>query len=164
MTSATKPTVLFVHGSWHSPAHFKPIMDLFKASNFPVSCPALPTNGSAPTVNMYADAECIRSELSKLINDEGKDVVLVLHSYGGIVGTQAAHEDFNKAVRKGRGLAGGILRILYMCAFLLPLGNSLGSAFGGQLPPFIDVEVRPPQEILRFPARLCSILTLNLCI
>ena len=90
---------------------------------------------------MYDDAKCIRSEIKNIVEDGGKDVILVLHSYGGIVGTEATDEAFGKTSRESRGLSGGVKQILYMCAFLLPLGDSLGSAFGGKLPPFITVYV-----------------------
>lgn len=90
---------------------------------------------------MYEDATLIRSELTKLVEDLGKDVIVVMHSYGGVVGTEAVHESLAKKIRKGKGLPGGVLALLYMCAFLLPPEASLGSALGGGLPPFIPVEV-----------------------
>ena len=92
---------------------------------------------------MYEDAESIRSEMQKTVEDEGKDVIPVLHSYGGIVGTQAIYKSFSKASRQNLGLSGGVLGIVYMCAFLLPLGDPLGSAFGGELPPIIIVHGSP---------------------
>jgi pimeloyl-ACP methyl ester carboxylesterase len=69
----------------------------------------------------------IRSELTKLVEDLGKDVMVVMHSYGGIVGTEAVHESLAKKAREGKVLPGGVLGLLYMCAFLLP--------------PFVPVEV-----------------------
>jgi len=62
----------------------------------------------------------------------GKDVVVVMHSYGGIVGHY----------RRIGGLKGGVTRLLYMCAFVVPVGASLTGQLGGQLPPFIKVEAR----------------------
>lgn len=49
--------------------------------------------------------------------------------------------EFSKKAREAKGLAGGVIRLVFMCAFLLPLGDSLGSAFGGSLPPFIPIDV-----------------------
>ena len=139
-----QPTVLFIHGAWHSPNHFKRVRDLFEANGFPTSCPSQPTFGGPPSMKMYEDAECIRLELKRLIEDEGKDVIIVMHSYGGVVGTEAVHESFAKEIRGSKRLPGGVLHLLYMCAFVLPLGDSLGSAFGGKLPPFIVTEVGGP--------------------
>ena len=90
---------------------------------------------------MYDDAALIRSELSKLVEGEGRNVIVVMHSYGGIVGTEAVDASLAKKPREEKGLPGGVLRLLYMTALLLPIGASLGSAVGGQLPPFIPIEV-----------------------
>ncbi len=64
-----------------------------------------------------------------------------MHSYGGVVGTEAVDETLGAKQRQIKGLSGGVTQLLYLCAFLLSEGNSLGSAFGGQLPPFIKTEV-----------------------
>ena len=138
-----KPTVLFVHGSWHSPKHFQPARDAFEQAGYPTECPCQPTFNAKPgTASMQEDAKCIRSLLEELVEAQSKDVICVLHSYGGVVGTEAIHESLGKIVRQKSGLNGGVIGLLYMAAFLLPLGASLGSAFGGSLPPFIQVEVR----------------------
>jgi hypothetical protein len=93
------------------------------------------------------DAECIRSELTELIDAKSKDVVVLAHSYGGMVASQAIDSDFGKKVRESHGKSGGVVRIVYMCAFIVLKGESLGSALGGgpapdtKLPPFIPVAV-----------------------
>jgi len=46
------------------------------------------------------DAKFIRSELTKHIEDEGKNVIVVMHSYGGVVGTEAVHESLGKKARE----------------------------------------------------------------
>lgn len=138
-------TVLFVTGSWHSPKHFQPAREAFESAGYPTECPCLPTfDAKVPVVKMYEDAACIRSVLDKLVETERKDVICVLHSYGGMVGTEGIHESLGKNFREAKSLDGGVLGILYMAAFVLPLGTHLGTAFGGPLPPFIRVEVSFP--------------------
>jgi pimeloyl-ACP methyl ester carboxylesterase len=137
-----KPTTLFIHGAWHNPNHFKPVVRLFESAGYPAICPCLPTFGaSPPNMKMYEDAKCIRDELEKLVKQEGKEVVVVMHSYGGLVGTEAVHESLGKRVREADGLAGGVIGMVYMCAFLLPEGHSLWSTFGGTAPPIVTVHV-----------------------
>lgn len=155
----SKPTVLFVHGAWHSPKHFQPARDAFELAGYPTECPRQPTFDAKPgTATLYEDAKCIRSLLDELIEAQGKDVICVLHSYGGVVGTEAIHESLGKKIRQENGLKGGVLGILYMAAFILPLGASLGSAFGGSLPPFIQVEVRCsfPTQFLITRSEFCE--------
>ena len=146
MVAATKPTVLFIHGSWHSPKHFRPVRDLFEDAGYPTECPCQPSfDTKPPTTYMYEDAKAIRAELNKLIEDQGKDVIVAMHSYGGVVGTEAVDESLGKKVRESKGLPGGVLELLYICAFVLKPGDSLASTFAGDFPPFIPVEVSHAQ-------------------
>ena len=64
----------------------------------------------------------------------------VLHSYGGIVGTEAVHESLGKHARHGKGLSGGVVALLYMTAFVLAKGGSLASA-RGEPPPYLTIKV-----------------------
>jgi alpha-beta hydrolase superfamily lysophospholipase len=137
----SKPTVLFIHGSWHTPAHYAPICDLFSKSGYPTSCPLLASVGKSPPFGPIEDAQCIRSELHNLVEKEGKDVIVVAHSYGGVVASQAVDQELAREHRETNGTKGGVLGLLYMCAFLPPVGKSLESALGGALPPWIVFEV-----------------------
>lgn len=141
-----KPTILIVHGSWHTPAHFAPFLSALSAADYPTSCPALPSTQSLPHIGLHDDAACITAELSRLVEREARDVVVLAHSYGGVVATQAVHASFSQRARTEKGEAGGVLRIVYVCAFMLVEGQSLMGAFGlgpdDALPPFIRVDVR----------------------
>ena len=160
MAPPRKPVVLFVHGSWHSPAHFKPIVDLFQSTGYRALCPRLPTlNPPQSTTSLPDDAACIRSELKTLIEDEGEDVIVAMHSYGGIVGTEAVDAVWNKQSRQARGQPGGVLRLLYICAFVLPLNASLVSGFGGQIPPFIEIQASVWNHCSLFYSSCCSVGT-----
>ena len=92
-------------------------------------CPRLLTcnNDVPPTKTLGDDVALIRKTAQSLL-DDGKTVIAVMHSYGGVVGTDALH-----------GLA--IKHLIYMTAFIPPSGSSLAGMFGGQLPPFITVDV-----------------------
>lgn len=72
--------------------------------------------------------------------DAGKEVVVVMHSYGGVVGTEALH-GLGLENRKTAGNAGGVKRMIFLTAFIPQLGQSLAGIFGGKLPPFIEVKV-----------------------
>lgn len=57
-------------------------------------------------------------------------MVLVMHSYGGLVGSEAATEELSYAKRKAQGLPGGVLHLFLYSAFLLNEGQSVLSRFG----------------------------------
>ena len=64
--AASTPTILFVHGSWHTSEHFEPVRRLFEASGLPTSCPTQPSStGAPPEVGLEEDAACIHNELDK---------------------------------------------------------------------------------------------------
>jgi pimeloyl-ACP methyl ester carboxylesterase len=145
MASDTKPTVLFVHGNWHSPAHFAPICDLFNKAGYPTSCPRLASCDANPSVGPYEDAASLLPELVKLVEAQERDVIVVAHSYGGVVATQAVTKQYTKNVRGMQGKRGGILRIVYLCALLPVEGETVMSQFGvgpsDPIPPHILLDV-----------------------
>jgi pimeloyl-ACP methyl ester carboxylesterase len=142
MASLKNPTVLLVHGAWHTPKHFERVRVFLETAGYRTSCGELPTTGQLPPIGLFEDAQSIRDELKRLIEDEHRNVFVVAHSYGGVVATQATDAEFSRAARAAKGLPGGVLRIVYMCAFLPLLGESVASLFGGSLDPAISIDVR----------------------
>ena len=117
-------------------------MDLLEADDYETNCPDQPSTGAMPaTVTLYEDAQTIHSTLADLIEPQGKNVIVVMHSYGGVVGTEAVGETLVAEQCQAKGLSVSVTHLVYLCAFLLSEDNSLGSTFGGQLPPFIKTEV-----------------------
>lgn len=66
---------------------------------------------------------------------------MVAHSYGGVVVTNGV-EGFSLAHRQASGKKGGVILLIYMSAFVVPKGMCLMDMFGGNIPPWIKVEVR----------------------
>ena len=93
-------------------------------------------NAQPATTTLQEDATFIKNVVSKLIDEEGKDVILLLPS-GGMVGTEAVTEEMSKTYREKRALKGGVVKLLHVCAFLLHKGGVLVSRNGGNLPAFI---------------------------
>ena len=79
--------------------------------------------------------------LKKLIEDEGKDVLLAIHSYGGVPGCQAIGE-LEKNARLKEGKKGGVVHVLFMAALLVEQGKRLRDALPGGLPPWAAFDVR----------------------
>jgi alpha-beta hydrolase superfamily lysophospholipase len=70
--------------------------------------------------------------------DAGKDVVVVAHSYGGLVATDAAH-GLSKVERAGSGQLGGVVRIVYLSCIVGPVGST-SSETCANLPKFEFME------------------------
>ena len=146
--SKTKPYVLIVHGSWHNPNHFFPLRLALHSADYSTSCPTQPSYNALKLASpLAADAACIHTAAKALV-EAGHDVLVIAHSYGGLVGAEAITTTITKVERTKKGLKGGVVHMLYLCAFIVPVGRSLGEALLGrnELPAFIPVAVceRPP--------------------
>ncbi|KAI0401720.1 Alpha/beta hydrolase fold-1 [Xylaria palmicola] len=134
----TAPTIFFIPGAWHSPWVFDHVRDLLSARGFETEASSLATVGAAdPRVGVFDDAAGMRSALASLA-DEGKEVVVVAHSYGGFVASHAV-DGLGAKQRASTGLRGGILMILYLAAFVIPPGTDLLTMQGGSYPWWWDV-------------------------
>ncbi|KAI1292455.1 hypothetical protein F5Y03DRAFT_20983 [Xylaria venustula] len=132
------PTVFFTPGAWHRPWIFDDVRSFLSARGFKTESSSLVTPGNTdPNVGLPADAAKIQSALKNLI-DDGKEVVVVAHSYGGLV-TSNAVEGLGVEQRTRDGFKGGIIMILYLAAFAIPANDSLSGALDGHHPDWWDV-------------------------
>ncbi|KAJ2988597.1 hypothetical protein NUW58_g3886 [Xylaria curta] len=118
------PTVFFSPGAFHPPTVFDSVRSILSDRGFETEALMLVSFGSTdPSIGMLSDAKHLRSLLTKLV-DEGKEVIFVAHSYGGVVISNAV-EGLSVKQRAAEGKKGGVLMILYLCAFFMPAGTSL---------------------------------------
>ena len=141
-STASKPTIVLVPGAFHTPAHFLPLTKILHESSYPTVCVSLPSIGAqAGSSAGYAeDVGAIRSTVEKLIEDEGRDVMLVMHSYGGVPGCQTVC-GLGKTAREKGGEEGGVVHMLFMNTVLAEPGQTIFDVFGGQMPPWAKVDV-----------------------
>lgn len=139
---ASKPVFIFLPGAWHSPSIYDAVIS--KLSNHGYKSQALPLQAivakpAVTTLQPDIDAlnTAVRSEA-----EAGKDVIVVGHSWSGII-VGGALENLSKKSREEEGKKGGVIALAYIAAFVPLEGVSLVQAFGGQVPPFYDVKVRP---------------------
>lgn len=125
--STSKPTLIFVLGAWHVPAHLEPFATRLRNVGYnSVHIPALPSISTRPALTdaVGPDSAVIRKALTHAIDSAGEDVVLVAHSYGGLPACEAA-AGYSKAERQARGLKGGITRLVFIAAALLEVGDTV---------------------------------------
>ncbi len=116
----SKPTFVLLHGAWHSPKCWNSLIGQLDKLGYPAIAPALPSSGSSPpTPDWSQDIQTIRSTVSDLVAEH--DVVVVLHSFSGMTGGTAL-EGLDKQACEARGLKGGVIRLVYIVAFLVPEG------------------------------------------
>ena len=136
--SSEKPTVLLVHGAWHNASCWDPIRAELKKISYPTEAVQLKSPGNSVTTHLE-DTDIVRKALESLIVSEGKTVILVMHSYGGVAGTNAV-QGLEAAAREKNGQKGGIINCLFVAAFLVPKGKSLIGMFP-ESPPYLYPDV-----------------------
>ncbi|KAH7190191.1 Alpha/beta hydrolase fold-1 [Fusarium oxysporum] len=147
-----KPTIVFAPGAWHSPDSFRLVRNALQAKGWETDAVTYPSVGAEPpTYGIADDATALRNILEPLA-DQGKQIVLVVHSYGGLVGAQAVR-GLGYKQRQKEGRAGGIITFLYLTAFVTPAGKSILKLLGGVWLPWMRVEgsyvfADTPEEIL----------------
>jgi pimeloyl-ACP methyl ester carboxylesterase len=107
-------TFVLVHGAWHGPWCWRDLVPLLEAEGHRVITPELPGHGDddAPVAEMTLENYARRVQDG--IESAGEPVVLVGHSMGGMVVSQAAEY-----------AAPGIARVVYVTAFLPADGQAL---------------------------------------
>lgn len=140
--SQALPTIVLVPGAWHTPQCFDALRKILESHGFPTESVSHPSIGAEPpTKTVDDDVDHLRQTLSKLINKDGKSVVLIGHSYGGSVISNAS-EGFSQVMRAQQGKEGGISLLIYLSGFVIPKGKTLFEALGGEWQPWMKFEVR----------------------
>lgn len=131
-------TVLFVPGAWLARAFYEPFLQALMFAGYDVRYASYPSLDPADpcTTDCHADAKAIAAVLHPLVEREGKDVLLFLHSYAGMPGAAAA-TGLAKSQRAREGKVGGVIGLLFLGAFVVPEGLSCAGLQGGSLPPWI---------------------------
>jgi pimeloyl-ACP methyl ester carboxylesterase len=136
--TANKPTIILVHGAWHTHEYWSPVIEQLKEHGYASRAVSLPSVGGKLTTTMPDDAAHIQKTLSELV-ENGEDIVVVMHSYGGLPGTESV-KGFLKKEREVEGKNGGVVSLVYVSAFLVPEGFSLAS-FLGEMPEWVKFDV-----------------------
>ena len=116
------PTIIFVPGFWEGPEPFEGVSRLLADTGFQTMTCTLPSTGTTSPGNpgMHDDIAAIRSSAEAVIA-EGTDVVMVLHSGGGFLGSNAM-KGLSAKARSEQGLKGGVLGIVFLTGAVFPEG------------------------------------------
>lgn len=125
----SKSSILLVPGSF-TPGHvYANVVERVAAKGYDIRALQMPSvrlETESPTArkppSMYEDASFIANQVSVLA-DEGRDVTIVAHSYGGVPATECV-KGLAKVARQKLGKQGGVVRLAYMTALVPALGYS----------------------------------------
>ncbi len=120
--------VVLVHGAWHGAWAWERVVPLLASAG--VACLALDLPGHGDDGGPFGDLSSDVARVRETLDDLGGDVVLVGHSYGGAVITEA-------------GLHPAVAHLVYVAAFALDAGESCVSAAADVEAGLISYEGRP---------------------
>lgn len=138
--STTKPTIVIVPGAWQKPAAFASIVAKLQQAGYPTVLVPLPSVGGVAPIGLSDDIDEVLKVLRPLVEEQNKEVVLIGHSAGGISASGAV-EGLDAASRAKAGKQGGVLKVVFLAAFVVPKGQSLLGMLGGNPLPWMVVEV-----------------------
>jgi pimeloyl-ACP methyl ester carboxylesterase len=114
---------VLVHGAWHGAWCWERIVPLLESRGHRVVAPDLPGMGNDPTPLSEVTLQGWARSIADVIRREAEPVILLGHSRGGIVVSQAA-EYVPERIRT----------LVYLTAFLVPNGQTLQDTMR-QIPP-----------------------------
>src|SRR5262245_16102923 len=105
VTAPPKPHIFIIPGAFHPGSVFNLFIKSLEAAGFSAETTTNRSLGNAG-ITVQDDVTHVQSLITPHI-EEGKDVVVVAHSYGGIVGAGVI-AGLDKRGREARGLKGGV--------------------------------------------------------
>ena len=147
--ASSKPTIVIIHGNWHSPEHFSPLVNDLSTHGYKTVSVTLPSIHYAslkqpPPTGLTEDIDAIRNTaLSELTSHPTVDVVLLTHSYSSVPGS-AAIQSLDIPSRRADRHSNGIAALLIIAGLFIPAGITLLGPSGGQVPPVMKLFTAKP--------------------
>jgi hypothetical protein len=140
---ATKPAIVISPGSFCRVSFYAGFISLLHEAGYDrievVKLPSLGRRDPLPAATMQDDADAIRAMVEEVSN-EGFDILLMAHSYGGVPATESI-KGVSKKDRIAQGKPGGVVRILYTTAVVPDLDGDLMSVMADGTPSSIKIDV-----------------------
>jgi pimeloyl-ACP methyl ester carboxylesterase len=131
---SSKPTLVLVPGAWHTPEAWNKVTSLLEAKDYKCIPVILPSTLSNPSTTFFDDIEAVRDAILSETR-QGRNVVVVVHSYGGAVGCSAVKGTSSSSETSGR-----VIGIASMASGFGPSGVSFIDGLGGSPPPSWKVD------------------------
>ncbi|KAK5687792.1 hypothetical protein LTS12_028986 [Elasticomyces elasticus] len=125
------PVLLFVPGAATYPSFYDDLKIHIQSSGIDFHTFKLATvDARQPAASLQNDVDLVRSLLADFC-DQGRDIFMMGHSYGGLPMTESAR-GFTQANRRKAGKEGGIVHLIYITALAPDVGESMESTNASQ--------------------------------
>ena len=133
-----RPSIILIHGGWQGPETYALLTPRLEKAGYSVFAPSLPSSGAEHAEpNFSGDVSVVRNAVLSTLK-MGKDVVLIMHSYGAVVGCEALKDVMSDAelceLRAGGLKVGEVVRLGFVSGMVLPVGEATWNASHGYRP------------------------------
>jgi pimeloyl-ACP methyl ester carboxylesterase len=152
------PTLVFIPGSWHKPTCYDKVTKLLQAQELQCVSITLPSTAGNPAATFKDDIDAAREAITGETT-QGRNVVVIAHSYGGMVGNSAI-KGFTRRQDATAGetetpTTGYVIGLILIASGFTLTGLSFMDPFFGRPPPSWRVNsatgyaelVTPPREL-----------------
>jgi alpha-beta hydrolase superfamily lysophospholipase len=108
--------LVVLHEQWHGPEAFNDAAELLAAKGYTNSYVHTPSVGNV-LKDPFEDSIVTKKVILEELDGKGRDVVVVCHSYGGVVTTNAC-EGMGRKDREDKETA--VIGVVYMCVSACP--------------------------------------------
>ncbi|KAJ5438736.1 Alpha/beta hydrolase family-domain-containing protein [Penicillium daleae] len=129
---SSQPTLVFIPGSWHRPTCYDPIIKLLEPK-FRCVAVSLPSTAFDPEATFKDDLDAAQNAISAETSS-GRNVVVIAHSYGGIVGNSAI-KGFAKPKDGNDSQLGYVIGLVLIASGFTLTGMAFMDPFFGRPPP-----------------------------
>lgn len=133
------PTILLCPGAYGSAEGFSRLLPYFEEAGYTTHPVKYTTSNpeDVAAVSCPTDVAGVRNNvLGPLIDEQNKKVVVLAHSYGGVV-MPAAIKNYDIVTRRAAGRQGGVIGLILVVGNITRDNESMVGGFGGAYPDFI---------------------------
>lgn len=150
VSSPLKPHILIVPGAWYPASNLDTLIESLEAAGYSAEAISLPSFNTAG-ISVQDDEKLVKALLTSLVAN-GKDVIIVAHSYGGLVASGViANPGLDKRIREAQGSKGGVVGIVYLAAIIPVQDEGILQLVGGKWLEYIDDTKVSFKLLLRHP-------------
>ncbi|CCC14254.1 hypothetical protein SMACR_08766 [Sordaria macrospora] len=155
--SSSLTDIVLIPGGWHIPASYRKFTTALSTAFPSLRVTVLPlpsiTNDPSPTADFYTDSAFVRSSVTQMIS-EGRRLAILMHSYGGQVGSNALHDLHPQEPSTSTDSRGGITHLIYIAAAMLFPGTLMSRPYGDSKP---NVALVSPSDYDFGPERVVAL-------
>lgn len=123
-----KPIIVLIPGAWHTTDSFLPLITQLSLATYPTIAISLPSASVHPGLqSLTPDIDYVRNVIKSLVDAE-KEVVVVMHSGGGLSGSEAV-QGLSVQSQKDKSKLGGVVKLVYVGILLPSAGSTMAETF-----------------------------------